>query len=219
VLIACTGGYLWDLYPKAYFSMTPEERLIRLEQCWTLGGFEFLASICSDLATDEKANAEVYAFWRQKTLLRIKDARVQEKLAPAVPPHPMVARRHSLEQTYYEVFNNPNVELVDMNETSITGFTKKGIVTSDGVEREYDIVVLATGFDSVTGGIPQIDIRGVNEVSIQEKWKNGLYTHLGMAVEGFPNMFFVYGPQGPTALSNGPSCLVSESSAVCSTSS
>ncbi|KAK7054358.1 hypothetical protein VNI00_003552 [Paramarasmius palmivorus] len=201
------GGFVWERFPKTYFSMTPEERLLRLESGYATGTFEFLTSICSDLATDEKANAEVYAFWRKKTLARINDPKLQEKLAPVTPPHPMVARRHSLEQTYYEVFNQSNVDLVDTNETPIARFTNKGIVTSDGVEREFDAVVLATGFDSITGGIIQIDIRGVDGSSIKDKWKNGVYTYLGMAIENFPNMFYICGPQAPTALANGPTCV------------
>ena len=67
----------------------------------------------------------------------------------------------------------------------------------------------ATGFDSVTGAITQIDLRGMGGKTIREAWKDGVYTNLGMTVSGFPNMFFTYGPHAPTALSNGPSCVVS----------
>jgi len=85
--------------------------------------------------------------------------------------------------------------------------TSKGILTEDGVEHELDVLVLATGFDSITGSLTQIDIRGVDGVSIAEKWINGVYTNLGMTTVNFPNMFFAYGPQAPTAFSNGPTCI------------
>ncbi|KAK7054357.1 hypothetical protein VNI00_003551 [Paramarasmius palmivorus] len=200
------GGLTWETNPKMFFSMTPEERILCLEDAYAKGTFEFLG-ICADLAINEAANDEVYAFWKEKTRARIHDPRMQEKLAPDTPPHPMLARRHSLEQTYYEVFNQPNVDLVDLNETPITRFTPSGILTADGVQRDFDVVVLATGFDAVTGGITQIDIRGADGTSIADKWKQGAYTNLGMTAANFPNMFFLCGPQGATIFSNWPSCM------------
>ena len=67
------------------------------------------------------------------------------------------------------------------------------------------MVILATGFDSITGGITQMNIRGTQGQTVAEKWKNGTYTHLGMTTSGFPNMFFTYGQQAPTAFATGPS--------------
>ncbi|KAL0059182.1 hypothetical protein AAF712_014106 [Marasmius tenuissimus] len=107
----------------------------------------------------------------------------------------------------YEFWKNKdNVELVDLNENPIAEFTTKGIVTGDGQEHEFDIIVLATGFDSVTGAITNMSIRGLDGKSVSEAWKNGVY-NLGMTISGFPNMFFTYGLQAPTALTNGPSCV------------
>ncbi|KAG7085275.1 hypothetical protein E1B28_013888 [Marasmius oreades] len=116
-------------------------------------------------------------------------------------------RRLSLEQTYYEVFNQDNVDLIDLNENPIAEFTSKGIVTGDGKEHEFDVIVLATGWDGVTGAMTKIDIRGIGGQTVAEKWKDGVYTNLGMTVSGFPNMFFMSGPQAPTAFSVGPSCI------------
>ena len=70
--------------------------------------------------------------------------------------------------------------MVSTRENEIERFTEKGIVTQDGVEREFDVVCLASGFDSVTGGITQIDIKGLNGETVAEKWKDGVYTFLGM---------------------------------------
>ncbi|KAK7054367.1 hypothetical protein VNI00_003561 [Paramarasmius palmivorus] len=201
------SGMIMSRSLKPYYSMTPEERILALEDAYARGSFEFLSTICIDLTTNKAANSEVYQFWRKKTRARIRDPRMQDILAPRAAPHPMGARRHSLEQSYYEVFNLPNVDLVDTSETPITQFVPKGILTSDGIEREFDVIIFATGFDSVTGGITQIDIRGVDGSSIADKWKNGVYTNLGMTTSNFPNMFFVYGPQSPTAFANGPSCV------------
>ena len=41
---------------------------------------------------------------------------------------------------------------------------------------------------------------------MNERWKDGVTTYLGLTVDGFPNMAFTYGPQAPTALCNGPTC-------------
>lgn len=91
-----------------------------------------------------------------------------------------------------------------MKEIPIQTFTEKGLKLSDGRELEFDVIVLATGFDSVTGGLVQIDIEGTNGITLKDKWAKGTGTYLGMTTANFPNMFFLYGPHGPTAFANGP---------------
>lgn len=58
----------------------------------------------------------------------------------------------------------------------------------------------------MTGSLAQLNIRNVNDETIADHWKGGTRTSMGIAIPGFPNMFFLYGPQAPTAFSNGPSC-------------
>jgi hypothetical protein len=74
----------------------------------------------------------------------------------------------------------------------------------DGKEYELDVLVLATGFDAITGGMTQIDIRDINGVSIKERWSQGVYSYLGVAISGFPNLFYLQGAQSPVAASNAP---------------
>jgi hypothetical protein len=83
--------------------------------------------------------------------------------------------------------------------------TPTGVKTKDG-EVELDILVLATGFDAVTGGLTSIDIRGTNGKTLREKWSSGSRAHLGMASAHFPNLLYIYGPQSPSAFCNGPTC-------------
>ncbi|KAJ8081014.1 hypothetical protein PM082_017852 [Marasmius tenuissimus] len=199
------SGYAESVYPKVWKSATSEERLLHLEQLWSKGTLEIIPSNYNDLLRNQEANDGVYAFWRDKVRRRLRDPYMQDKLAPLTPPHPFGAQRIALEERYYEVFNQGNVELVDLKENSIERFTTSGIRTTDGTERAFDIVVLATGFDGVTGGITQIDIRGTSS-SIKDKWNQGVYTNLGLSASGFPNLFFMYGPQGPTGFCNGPTC-------------
>src|SRR6266446_5348445 len=106
--------------------------------------------------------------------------------------------RVPLETKYYEVYNQPNVKLVDINETPIeritpTGIKLGGIKTSDA-EYEFDIIIYATGFDAITGAFDRIDIRGVDRASLKEKWQDGPQTFLGILVDDFPNMLMVMGP-------------------------
>lgn len=128
-------------------------------------------------------------------------------MAPSVAPHPFGAKRPSLEQDYYEKIDRPNVNVVSVKETPITEFTMDGLVTSDGKVHRADIIALATGYDAVTGSFKDIDIRGLGSRKLNDKWNSDTRTYLGMATQGFPNLFFTYGPQSPGAFANGPSCI------------
>ncbi|KAJ3900725.1 cyclohexanone monooxygenase [Lentinula edodes] len=200
-------GLHFDINPKLMFDATPEERTLFFEEHWEKGGFHFWMGSYADLLLNPKANDEAYGFWRKKVRERIPDPELQEKLAPIQPPHPFGVRRPSLEQSYYEVYSQPNVQLVDVNKTAIEEITPKGLKTSDGVEHELDVLILATGFDMVTGGITSIDIRGQDGISIKEKWADGVKSYLGVASATYPNMFWIYGPQSPSSFSNGPSTI------------
>lgn len=155
---------------------------------------------------DQRSNDYAYAFWRDKVRARITDPELAERLAPTEPIHPFGVKRPSLEQNYYEVYNQDNVHLVDLNETPIEAVTETGIRTADGTEHAFDIIVLATGFDSVSGGLTRLDIRGTDGTALREKWASGVNAHLGIATAGFPNMLFLYGPQSPSGFCNGPTC-------------
>jgi len=204
-------GFHYSFLPKKLFDATPEERLLHFEQTWAMGGFYFLMGNFVDAMTDEEANQELYAFWRKKIRNRLVDPRVKDILAPEAAPHAFGAKRVSLEQRYFEVFNQPNVSLTDVSRYPIEEITPTGIRTADGVHHELDVIVMATGFDSLTGAFTQMDIRGKDGTTVKDKWNKGVYSNMGMTLANFPNMFFMYGPQGPTAFCNGPTCSVSDS--------
>lgn len=185
--------------------VSPERRVEVFEDAWGKGGFHFWAGTFSDILVDEAANRTAYDFWRDKTRARIDDPVVAELLAPTEPPYPFGTKRPSLEQGYYECFNQPNVELVDLRSAPIETVTRSGVRTADR-EHELDVLVLATGFDANTGGLTAIDIRGSEGRSLAEQWSTGVDTHLGVAVHGFPNLLMLYGPQSTTAFCNGPVC-------------
>jgi cation diffusion facilitator CzcD-associated flavoprotein CzcO len=125
-----------------------------------------------------------------------------EKLIPK--DHGFGVQRVPMETNYYEAYNRENVHLVDLQETPIERVTEHGIVTSDGTEREFDIIVYATGFDAITGSYDRMDIRGVGGQTLKDKWKDGPATFLGLHVSGFPNMIMPTGPQSGSASTNFP---------------
>jgi cyclohexanone monooxygenase len=199
------GGFDYEFLPKSASEVSDDERQATFERVWQTGGFAPWIGSFNDLLANEESNRAAYDFWRDKTRARIKDPPVAEILAPAEPIHPYGAKRPSLEQNFFEIFNQPNVSLVDLRKAPIERVTRSGIRTTAGAH-ELDVLVLATGFDAVTGGLTSIDIRGTQGETLREKWAKGVHTHLGMATAGFPNLLFVYGPHSPNAFANGPTC-------------
>ena len=197
------GGFSFSPIRHNTFDDSPERRQAFYEALWKEGDFKFWLANYQDLLSAKASNDEAYAFWREKTRARIQDPRVRELLAPMAAPYSFGCKRISLEQGFFEIFNEPHVHLVDVKSTPVEAVTGKGIRTSEK-EWEFDYIICATGFDSITGGLKQIDIKRTSGEPLAEYWRHGTRTYLGMAVSGFPNMFFTYGPQGPTALCNGP---------------
>ncbi|RGP72183.1 hypothetical protein FSPOR_2855 [Fusarium sporotrichioides] len=202
-------GFDFNFLPRDTFSDDPETRLAVFEDLWSHGDFHFWLATYKDMLFQKDANAEAYKFWKSKVRSRINDPRIQELLAPEKQPYSFGCKRISLEADYFEIFNQPNVSLVDVNTTPVVEVTERGIKTTEK-EWEFDFVICATGFDAVTGGMIDMNITGKSGLKLKEKWKTGAKTYLGMAVAGFPNMFFTYGPQAPTAFCNGPTCAESQ---------
>jgi cation diffusion facilitator CzcD-associated flavoprotein CzcO len=177
---------MYDFDPRSVFDVSPEERLARFEELWAQPGFAKWLNNFRDIMTDREANEIFAEFVRNKIRARVKNPMVAEKLAPK--DHPFGSKRIPLESGYYEQFNRDNVKLVDLKATPIERFTPTGIKTSDK-EYEFDIIILATGFDAVTGALTRMDIRGLGGQSFKEKWANGPRTYLGILTAGFPNFF------------------------------
>jgi cation diffusion facilitator CzcD-associated flavoprotein CzcO len=179
--------------------VTPEDREAFWEQRYGEPGFGIWQGNFRDILTDREANAALSDFVARKIRQRVKDQAVAEKLIPR--NHGFGTRRVPLETRYYEVYNQPNVQLVDIKATPIERITPTGIQTS-AAAFEFDIIIYATGFDAITGSFDRIDIRGADGLTLKDKWRNGPETFLGVLVEGFPNMMMLIGPH--TALGNIP---------------
>ncbi|KAL4739880.1 hypothetical protein BDV11DRAFT_186602 [Aspergillus similis] len=204
-------GFLNEPNPHKTFDVTPEEREAHFEGLYQQGGFAPHLSGYSDLLVDDKANREAYDFWVKKTRARINDPHKQEILAPTEPPHPIAAKRSSMERDYFETFNQPNVDIVNLREPGCNIATVKpdGIETENGAFYPVDVIALATGFNSYTGGLTRIQgLRNTSGTTLADEWKEtGANTYLGMTRRGYPNMFLCYAVHGPTALSSGPTSI------------
>lgn len=199
------SGFAYTSPGDSALAVSDEERTAAFEALWAEGGLAFWAGNFTDILLDEKANRLAYDFWRSKTLPRLPSGPLAEVLAPAEPPHPFGVKRPSLEQGYYEVFHQDNVTLVDLRAEPLRRCDARGVQTA-AAHYDLDLLVLATGFDAVTGSLTAIDLRGTQGQTLAEHWARGVRTHLGLACHGFPNLVFVYGPQSPSGFCNGPTC-------------
>ena len=185
--------------PRGVFEVTDEEREAFFEKLYAERGFGIWQGNFRDILIDRKANKLISDFVARKIRERVKDPKVAERLIPR--NHGFGTRRLPLETFYFEVYNQDNVELVDITETPIERITPDGIKTS-AAEYEFDIIIYATGFDAITGSFDKIDLRGVDGARLKERWRTGPETYLGVMVDGFPNMMMLMGPH--TALGNIP---------------
>ena len=177
---------------------SPQEREAELEKRWCKGGFNYQYAFTDALVSTE-ANELAAEFVRNKIRQRVKDPAVAAMLCPT--NHPFGTKRLCVDTDYYETYNRDNVTLVDLRQTPITQMTRNGLETSaDGYQ--FDALVLATGFDAMTGALASIDIRGKNGALLKEKWSDGPRAYLGLAVAGFPNLFTITGPGSPSVLMN-----------------
>jgi cyclohexanone monooxygenase len=192
------GTLMFDPTDRSAIKTSAEERQRAYEERWERGGFSFLGTF-GDLFFDLEANRTAADFVRAKICEIVHDPSVAEKLMPN--QYPIGAKRMCVDTNYYATFNRENVTLVDLAGTPIREFTTSGIRTS---HREYalDSIVLATGFDAMTGALMRIEIRGRDGVSLKEQWALGPRTYLGLMVAGFPNLFTITGPGSPSVLSN-----------------
>lgn len=200
-------GFPSEPRPEGVLDVSEEDRDAWLAEMWERGGFHFSLGGFSDTALNPEANEVIYQYWRKKICERLTDPEKQKIMAPEKKPYYFGTKRTPLEQDYYEILNQDNVKIHDLNQAPLKSFTEKGLLMSDGTEYEFDAVALATGFDSYSGSMTQMGLKNKDGVDLKDLWGEGVHTYLGITISGFPNMFMVYTPQAPTALSNGPTII------------
>jgi cyclohexanone monooxygenase len=174
------------------------ERRSKYESRWNRGGLTFM-SVYNNLALDKAANDTAADFVRAKIAEIVKDPETAKRLQPN--NHPIGSKRICIDTEYFATFNRPNVTLVDIKFNPIEEILPNAVRTGDR-DYEVDALVLATGFDAMTGSVARIDIRGRNGVTLNQKWAEGPKTYLGLMSRGFPNLFIITGPGSPSVLSN-----------------
>ena len=192
------GGSPHIAHPKLTMEATAEERRAAFEKRWELGGVLFSKTF-SDQMTDMDANDEARRFYEEKVRAVIDDPDVADLLIPN--DHPIGTKRICTDTNYFQTFNRSHVELVSVRSTPIESVDATGIVTSDA-RFDVDAIVLATGFDAMTGALAKIDIVGRNGHTLRDDWADGPRTYLGLSVDDFPNLFLVSGPGAPAVLAN-----------------
>jgi len=193
------SGFLHLPHNRAAFDDSEEDRTAFFEKMWRSPGFSKLTSNYSDVMFDGDANAAWCDFLADKIRGIVKDPETADKLIPK--DHRFGEKRPPFVTAYFEVYNEPHVELVDLQATPMVCLTARGIQTTDAL-REFDIVVWATGFDFGTGALSRMGIRGREGRALIDHWAEGPTTFLGIQTAGFPNFFFPGGPHA--AAGNNP---------------
>lgn len=198
------GGIRMYTTGKSATEFTPEEQRKELEYVWKTGGLA-LGGVFPDVSVNKESNFVVSQFVRDKIDEIIED----EDTAKALHPDYYInTKRLIIGTNYYEIFNRDNVNLVPIKDNPIVRIVPNGVELQNGII-ECDVIIFATGYDSMTGSILRMDIRGRDGQPLKEKWEDGkvVKTYLGLSVQNFPNFFMVTGPQSPSVLTNMPSAI------------
>ncbi|OBJ04461.1 cyclohexanone monooxygenase [Mycobacterium alsense] len=192
------GGSPHVTAEKPTMQYTPEERRAAFETRWRLGGVLFSKTF-PDQMIDPAANDEARRFYEEKIRAVVDDPALADMLIPT--DHPIGTKRICTDSNYFQTFNRPNVTLVNVRATPIQSVDTTGINTAED-HYDVDMIVLATGFDAMTGALAGIDIVGRDGVKLRDDWAHGPRTYLGLGVDGFPNLFPISGPGAPAVLAN-----------------
>ena len=193
------GGFEHEPDSRSFYDVSPAQRRELWDRLYDEPGFGIWLQNFYEIFVDEKANAEISNYIAERIRQRVNDPMLAERLIPK--DHGFGVQRLPLETGYFETYNRANVELVDAVETPIVRVTPEGLETSDR-SFEFDVIVYATGFDSFTGALDQIDIQGSGGERLRNKWAAGPVTYLGLMIGEFPNLLMLMGPQ--TAAANFP---------------
>lgn len=192
------SGTIYDLPTKPAIGTDPAEVRAELQARWDKGGANF-AYAFEDLVVKMEANDMAAEFVRDKIREIVEDPETAEALCPK--DYPIFCKRICVDSDYFATYNRDNVSLVNLRKTPLERITSKGIMTSDQ-EREFDVVIYATGFDAITGSLTRLNLTGTKGRTLAEKWSEGPKAYLGLVTSEFPNLFMITGPGSPSVLSN-----------------
>ncbi len=187
--------------PTAFTAEVPprDVQWARYEQLWQEGGSGGFLKAFPNILVHPDVNEVCADFVRQKIRETVKDPKTAVALSPS--GYPFGVKRLCVDTDYFDTYNRPNVELVNLREEPIAKITADGV---DTTSRHFDLdaLVFATGFDAVTGALLAVDIRGRDGATLKDAWSEGPRTYLGLTVTGFPNLFTITGPGSPSVIGN-----------------
>ena len=192
------SGTVYDFARKSALEATDEERQAEFEARWAKGGVNFMHAY-NDILRNQASNDHAAEFIRAKIRAIVRDPARAEALLPK--GHPVGAKRICVDSDYHATFNRENVDLVDLRRSPIEALTATGLRTTEAAY-DFDSIVLATGYDAMTGALLSVPITGRDGRTLGEKWAGGPRAHLGLMMEGFPNLFAITGPGSPSVLVN-----------------
>jgi cyclohexanone monooxygenase len=187
------GGWPFETTRRRASEDTSEERHALYEQLWEKGGIHLIINSYVGVLSDKDLNEEVSEFVRGKIREIVSDSETAAKL---MPDYYIGTKRMILDNGYFETYNRDNVSLVDLREDPIEEFTASSVRTKHG-EHPIEMLVLATGFDAVSGSMLNLNPKGRGGVSLEQKWESRFDTYLGTTIAGFPNLFMIHGPGSP----------------------
>ena len=127
---------------------------------------------------------------------------VFDLIEKSTPTYPAYGKRIILDNGWYQAIKHPNAELIC---DSISRISETGIETDNGVHRDYDIIVFATGF-KVGKLAARLNITGPSGQRLQDDWADDdPKAYLGIMAPGYPNLFMMQGPN--TGLAHGGSAI------------
>lgn len=187
------AGFPFENEDRSSSDYTPQQRQEIYEALWQKGGFNIVLRSFRAVMLKQDLNEEIGNFVRAKIRETVKDPAIAEKL---VPKYLLGTKRLIMDNGYYETYNQDHVTLVDIKDDPIEKFTEGSIHTKDG-EHPIDILVLATGFDAVTGSIMKLNPKGIGGKALADIWADRHETYMGIAIPDFPNLFVLQGPGSP----------------------
>ena len=205
LVLASPIGMPFEIPQKSALEVSDEERTATLDKLWEIGSFRFMFTSYHDIVVDLKANATVAGYIEAKIRDTVNDPAKADILCEF--NHPVGTKRPPIDTNYYETFNRDNVSIVSIRKNPIREATVDGLIMENGDKHKVDAIVFATGFDTVTGTLNKLNLRGKGGVSLADKWQDGPRAYLGLCTAGFPNLFMITGPGSPGILTNFPGCI------------
>lgn len=194
------GGFVHLPDRRGFAAVSEAERRALWDELYDRPGFALLLANFPETFLEADANQALSEYVAERIRRRVDDPAIAELLIPK--DHGFGMKRLPLETNYFEAYNRANVSLIDISETPIEAITKSGIRVGE-THYDLDILVFATGFHTITGGLNRMNVQGTNG-TLRDKWQTQTSTYLGVFAHGFPNMMMVAGPQSVSGSTNYP---------------